>query len=189
MRYIASLSGGKDSVAMVLLLLERKMPLDEVIFFDTGWEFEAIYNVINKVENILKENNVKLTRLYPSKSFEYLAFDHNINHRDGTKSKGYGWCGNSCRWGTTYKKLSIDKYYKSIDDDITEYIGIAYDEPQRIKEGTKTIKVYPLYDNKMTEKDCLNYCYNNGFSWIERERESCTTFLTEFLVGVVQIKI
>lgn len=43
-RYIASVSFGKDSLAMVLLILERGLPLDEVVFYDTGMEFKAIYD-------------------------------------------------------------------------------------------------------------------------------------------------
>ena len=44
MKYIASCSFGKDSLAMVLLLIEKGYPLDEVIFYDTEMEFQAIYN-------------------------------------------------------------------------------------------------------------------------------------------------
>lgn len=36
MKYIASVSFGKDSLAMLLLLIEKKCPLDEVVFYDTG---------------------------------------------------------------------------------------------------------------------------------------------------------
>lgn len=35
MNYIASVSFGKDSLAMLLLLLEKKYPIQEVIFYDT----------------------------------------------------------------------------------------------------------------------------------------------------------
>lgn len=41
-RYIASCSCGKDSVAMVLTLIEKEYPLDCVVFLDTGKEFNAI---------------------------------------------------------------------------------------------------------------------------------------------------
>ena len=41
--YIASVSWGKDSLAMLHLLIDSEWPLDEVLFFDTGMEFEAIY--------------------------------------------------------------------------------------------------------------------------------------------------
>lgn len=39
-RCIASVSWGKDSLAMLILLIERGWPLDEVVFYDTGMEFE-----------------------------------------------------------------------------------------------------------------------------------------------------
>lgn len=34
MRYIASVSFGKDSLAMLLKLIELQYPLDEVVFYD-----------------------------------------------------------------------------------------------------------------------------------------------------------
>lgn len=34
---IVSFSGGKDSTAMVLEMLERNVPIHSVIAFDTGW--------------------------------------------------------------------------------------------------------------------------------------------------------
>lgn len=39
MKYVASVSFGKDSLAMLLVLIEENWPLDEVIFYDTGMEF------------------------------------------------------------------------------------------------------------------------------------------------------
>ena len=43
-KYIASVSFGKDSLAMLLKVVETGMyPLDEVVFVDTGMEFQAIY--------------------------------------------------------------------------------------------------------------------------------------------------
>lgn len=53
-RYIASCSFGKDSLAMVLMLIEKGYPLDEVVFYDTGMEFKAIYDVRDKVVPMLK---------------------------------------------------------------------------------------------------------------------------------------
>lgn len=37
--HIVSLSGGKDSTAMLLMMIERKMPIDLILFCDTGLEF------------------------------------------------------------------------------------------------------------------------------------------------------
>jgi 3'-phosphoadenosine 5'-phosphosulfate sulfotransferase (PAPS reductase)/FAD synthetase len=165
-KYIASVSFGKDSLAMLLLILEKNKPLDEVIFYDTGMEFQAIYNIRDKVVELLKEKGIKYTELKPKLPFEYVMFEKPVKHRNGTISKGYSWCGGRCRWGTTEKNTIIKKYLKeNYNDDYKEYIGIAYDEPNRIKDDNK--KIYLLYDLKYTEKDCLRYCYSKGYSWEE----------------------
>lgn len=165
-KYIASVSFGKDSLAMLLLILEKNKPLDEVIFYDTGMEFQAIYNIRDTVVRILKEKGIKYTELKPKLPFEYVMFEKPVRHRNGTISKGYSWCGGRCRWGTTEKNTIIKKYLKeNYNDDYKEYVGIAYDEPNRIKDDNK--KIYLLYDLKYTEKDCLRYCYSKGYSWEE----------------------
>lgn len=167
MKYIASVSYGKDSLAMLLKLIEYKKPLDEVIFYDTGMEFKAIYGIRDKILPILEKNNINYTELKPKCPFEYTMFDKLVKHRDGTYSKGYSWCGGRCRWGTTEKNRSISIYLKNkYGDDYKEYVGIAADEPSRIKDDIH--KLYPLFTNwKMSEHDCLEYCYSKGFYWEE----------------------
>ena len=165
-KYIASVSFGKDSLAMLLLILEKNKPLDEVIFYDTGMEFQAIYNIRDTVIRLLKEKGIKYTELKPKLPFEYVMFEKPVKHRNGTISKGYSWCGGRCRWGTTEKNTIIKKYLKeNYNDDYKEYVGFAYDEPNRIKDDDK--KIYLLYDLKYTEEDCLRYCYSKGYSWEE----------------------
>ena len=53
-KHIASVSFGKDSLAMLLLLIKKKYPLDEVVFYDTEMEFQAIYNTRDKILPLLK---------------------------------------------------------------------------------------------------------------------------------------
>lgn len=50
MNNIVSLSGGKDSTAMLLMMIERKIPIHSVVFVDTGWEFPDMYNHIELLE-------------------------------------------------------------------------------------------------------------------------------------------
>lgn len=73
---IASVSFGKDSLAMLLKLLELKYPIDEVVFVDTGMEFQAIYDIEARVKELLKQANIKYTRLELLKPFEYYMFEH-----------------------------------------------------------------------------------------------------------------
>lgn len=103
-----------------------------------------------------------ITILYADKSFDYYMFEH-IKTRGKNKGQaGYGWASGRCRWCTTLLKNNvINKYLKKYKDEgYKEYIGIAYDEQERMKN-----KNYPLINWKMTEKDCLEYCYNKGFDW------------------------
>lgn len=47
---VVSLSGGKDSTAMLLMMLERGMRVDEVVSADTGMEFPAMDKHLRRVE-------------------------------------------------------------------------------------------------------------------------------------------
>lgn len=59
MKYVANCSFGKDSLAMLLKLIEDNKPLDNVLFFDTGMEYQSIYNNRDKIKDLLKERNIK----------------------------------------------------------------------------------------------------------------------------------
>lgn len=150
---------------MVLRLIEEKKPLDEVIFYDTGMEFGAIYTLRDKVKPILKDNNILFTELKPKKPFLHYMLSRKFNKKNGDIQCGYGWCGGVCRWGTTLKVQAINSYLPD-KSEITMYVGIAIDEPERLKR-LDSWKTSPLAEWKMTEADCLEYCRNKGFSWME----------------------
>lgn len=154
---VASVSFGKDSLAMLLKYLELDIHIDEVVFVDTGMEFQAIYDIEQRIIPLLLEKNIKYTKLTFDKPFEYYMFEHKVN----SGKQGYSWCGGRCRWGTTKKLQVLNKHCKKA----VQLVGIALDEPHRIKDEPN--KIYPLVDLKMTEKDCLEYCYSKGFYWEE----------------------
>lgn len=159
---IASVSFGKDSLAMLLRLLEERWPLDEVIFYDTGMEFRAIYETRDRLLPILSERGVQYTELHPDYDFEWKMFDKPVNGRNGFHY-GYSWCGGRCRWGTTDKIKAVEKYARGAE----EYVGIAFDEQSRLEKERNGRKVFPLALWRMTEDDCLSYCYERGFDWKE----------------------
>lgn len=171
--YVASSSFGKDSCAMLINIIEKGLPLDDIVFFDTGNEFNAIYSVINWFRLHLKNIGSKLsiTVLGMNETYEQLMFEHKVSKKDGTIQEGYSWCGGRCRWMTSYKLQYLNRYYKEKYPDcvICEYVGIAADESTRIDRSIKypTIKLYPLVEWKMKEADCLKMCYDYGIQWLE----------------------
>lgn len=173
MKHVASCSFGKDSLAMVLRLLEENKPLDEVIFFDTGMEFDSIYRNRDRIKELLFQKNIRYTELHSKNSFLFDMFVRPVKYRNPENKPypmhyGYEWCGaRGVRWGTSGKISAIKNHYKEIygDEEVYEYVGIAVDEPNRINENEH--KIYPLVDWNMTEKDCLQYCYDNGYNWDE----------------------
>ena len=98
MKHIASVSFGKGSLAMLLKLIELHYQLDEVIFYDTGMEFEAIYNIRDKVKQLLAHYGIKYTELKPKCEFCYKMFEKPVKAKNGTTHYGYSWCGGRCCW-------------------------------------------------------------------------------------------
>ena len=160
--YVASLSGGKDSTAMVLRLVEEKWPLDLILFCDTGLEFPEMYTHVEQLE---KELPVPVVRLKEEKGFEhyFLRYRPERKNQALADKTGMSWAGPRNRWCTGYLKPDvIDRYLVGLKRqyEIVQYIGIAADEPQRVREYR-----YPLVEWGMTEKDCLEYCYARGYDW------------------------
>lgn len=164
--YIASCSCGNDSMAMVYELIRRGEPLNEVVRYNNGMDFECIDRLWGKVKAKCEPLGIKCTELAPEKTFEYTMFEqpHKGKH-DGIIRYGYGWCGGFCREGTRQKKYYLDKYCEAIDD-VVVYVGIAFDEQNRTPD--KPYKVHPLKDWGYTQKDCLEINRQNGIEWLEK---------------------
>lgn len=161
-KYYASVSFGKDSLAMLLLLIETGQPLNEVVFYDTGMEFQAIYHIRDMVRPILQKAGIIYTELTPPRPFIEDMLSRKKIKRNGEVVYGDGWCGGPCRWGTFIKQNIINKYIGSN----RTYLGIASDEVKRL-EKLEPHKSSPLAVAGFTESDCLEYCHQHGFYWIE----------------------
>ena len=146
MTNIISLSGGKDSTAMLLIMLEKKIKVDYIVFFDTGWDFPEMLLHIDKLEKYIGRG---ITRLKPKISFDKQILKY------GFSSFGRRWC--------TSRKTDTLKVFCNKHKPFIQWIGFSYDEAKRIK---KTMGYcYPLVDWKITEEDALKYCIDKGFDW------------------------
>ena len=161
MKTIVSFSGGKDSTWMLLEMLRRGERIDEVVFFDTGWEYPQMYEHVNRIGKLLSDLNITFTRLHPEKSFDYWMF----NHQKANGEKGFSWCGLcNCRWGTHQKTSTIKKYLNGVGE-YTLCVGIASDEKHRIDRNCNREHRLPLVEWGITEEECLNGCYSLGYDW------------------------
>ena len=171
--YVASFSGGKDSTAMVLHLIETGAKLDEVIHCDTYKEFPAMYRHIEKVKEVIQEAGIQFTELKSEKSFDYLMFDHEVNRNKAViekygNPKGYSWPRSISRWCTSSLKIQIiERYMKQLSEqyDVIQYTGIAADEQYRLERENNKKQLHPLVEWGWDEKTCLQYCYQKGYDW------------------------
>lgn len=170
--HVVSLSGGKDSTCLLLLMIERGMPIDAVISADTGMEFPEMYAHLAKLdEHLYRERGLHITTLRHPQGFEYLMFDapqqqeRAIERRiaNGQPLIGYGWPAMQVRWCTGQLKTHlIDKEANRLKQkhQVRHYVGIAADEAHRCKD-----LYYPLVDWGITEAEALRICYDRGFDF------------------------
>lgn len=172
---VVSFSGGKDSTAMLLKMIEEDIPIDCILFCDTGLEFPQMYEHIDRVE---KETGFSITRVKAEQSFEYMMFEQPIKRgadspitiRYGEGMTGHGWAGPRMRWCTKkLKEEPRERFLKAFKPyyEMRHYVGIAADEQKRLerKNNQNPNHVHPLVDWGMTEADCLEYCYSKGYDW------------------------
>lgn len=170
MARVVSFSGGKDSTALLLMMVERGVPIDEVIYFDGGWDYPEMPDHIRKVEEY---TGLKITRLESAEPFDYWFGEHVLMRGKRAGQRGYGFARPMARWCTKIKTTTCDMYLKiRYGSNVEQCIGIAADELRRVRD-----KRYPLVEWGVTEHDALEYCKARGFDWgglyDHRSRLSC----------------
>lgn len=163
MKYIASCSFGKDSLAMLIKIKELGMPLDEVIYVDIRFDEEIsgetpeMAGFIKKAERILKEKfDIEVKHL---RGVTFKEQFYKVKQRGKHIGDNYGFPYTVGAWCNSRLKIEpIRKYLKSIEDDVVQYVGIAYDEPTRYERLNHETHIAPLYDLKITEKEAMEIC-------------------------------
>lgn len=170
MKYIASCSFGKDSIATILLAREHNEPLDEIVYcevmFDENISGELpehrdfIYNVaIPKFE----EWGYKVTVLRAEKNysnlFNSIMTRSKVADRNGKK---YGFPLSLGCWVNSRCKIPpIENYWKKQSEHYTQYVGIAVDEPKRLQRLSGTNRMSLLekygYTEEMAKQKCVEY--------------------------------
>lgn len=181
---VVSFSGGKDSTAMLLMLLERGEPIADIVFFDGGWEFPQMHEHLEQVEHLIGR---KITRLRPrlpvgvvteKTPFDWMFSEYPIVKRgtDQVHRIGRYWPSPNIRWCTGRKQEALRAHLRALthrhgfDLPLRQCVGFAADELERLDGPTKKdsayhVQRYPLIEWGVTEADALQYCKNYGFTW------------------------
>lgn len=160
MKYISNLSGGRDSTAMTIRLLELKAPLDHILFCDTGYEFPKMYEYIEKLNKYIKKAfNKEIEILNPTTSIEEWAFSPFTSGINKGKLRGL-----PINLGMSYctrelKVKRIEDFLKSKKyDEVSFYVGYTHDEVKNGR-GSKMPNnfFFPLHKWKWNELEVTNY--------------------------------
>lgn len=168
MKYIATISGGKDSVTMCDLLLKNRYPVDYIIFNDTTDEFDDMYNYIEKVKDyFLQRYNKEIIVTTPIRNFRDSVLRRVKNsrtpHRNGqyvgipVPTNGQAMCH-------LRKTLKINPTEKWIRKNLKGhqyriYIGYTTSPTDKSRaKNTSGNEIYPLIEYfNMSEHDCKKY--------------------------------
>ena len=167
-KYVASCSGGKDSVATLLLAAQHKEPLDEAVFSEVMFDKDTSGEVPEHRDFIYdrlrpfceKELGVRFTVLRADKTYDDV-FHHIITRgpHKGEK-RGFVWPG-ICAVNRDCKVPPIRKYNAALSPDTVSYVGIAADEPKRLARLDGIHKVSLLSKYGVREAEARKLCEDN----------------------------
>lgn len=151
---VLSLGAGVNSTALMLYLVDQGLPLNEVIFADTGAERPETYEYLKKYTiPYLNEKKIPFTTVRNKKTLiERCMQGHSLPDR-------------RYRWSTRdFKIRPIYSYLKSKAPTRT-YMGICYDEIHRVKSSQIewNTNIYPLVEKRITRLGCVRIIQNHGW--------------------------
>ncbi len=163
MKYLACLSGGQDSTAMTIRLLELGYPVDYIIFNDTTLEHDEMYEYIDKLDEFFQRKyNMKITRLYPNKDFESWVFGQTEKGEHIGMTRGTPRVSLPCFWRRESKDYPTVRFLKEKGiKEYKKYIGYTANETKRAKDIDLYDSIAPLIEWGWREADVQKYLKEN----------------------------
>jgi 3'-phosphoadenosine 5'-phosphosulfate sulfotransferase (PAPS reductase)/FAD synthetase len=163
-KHIVCFSGGKDSSAMLLRMIELKMPIDRILFCDTGKEFPALYQYVKRMSDYTYRTiGVPVETLKPGKTWDDWFYGPITRGKRMGQLRGWPLLAFHCWWSREAKFNLMDP----ICTGNYRYIGFGADETKRLRQSReKEGYRFPLADWGWSEKDALEYLKKRG--WAEQ---------------------
>lgn len=151
--YWASVSGGKDSLLMLKIIMENpnKYPLDGVIHFELEIDYPFIKNVVDYMQLECEKRGVKFVRIKPQKSW------YELYNKWGFPTRKARWCNNKYKLNALKQH---EQYMKSLGYKVINYIGYCVDEFKRYEKRKSPNEIYPLVIENVDELSVLNWAKN-----------------------------
>lgn len=151
--YWASVSGGKDSLYMLNLILHNldRYRLDGVVHYELEIDFPFIKDVIDYMENECKKYGIPFVRIKPRKTWKELYDKY------GFPSRRVRWCNGKYKMDA---QKQLKEFLKSQGGRLISYIGYCVDEEKRYKNKKDKDLIYPLVENNIYEYDILQWAKN-----------------------------
>lgn len=157
------LSGGQDSTAMTIRLLELGCPVDYIVFSDTGLEHDDMYEYIDKLDEFFKRKyNKGILRLYPKHSFEHWTFGKTTKGEKIGMIRGTPRVAIPCFWRREAKEYPLTRWLKEKGiKDFIKYVGYTSTETKRASGMEEFNYQAPLIDWGWDEQDVQKYLKEN----------------------------
>lgn len=168
MRYVASCSFGKDSMATIILALQYGLPLHEVVYCEVMFDDEISAEVPEhrafihgRAIPFLKEHGIKVNVIRSEMTFIQSFYRVLKKGKNIGKINSWPLCGKCCIQRDC-KLAPIKAFQESLGPDVIQYIGIAYDEPERLERLDRKRQVSLLEKYRLTERDAVKLCKDWG---------------------------
>lgn len=162
---VLSFGAGLNSTALLIFLVEQEYPLDEVVFADTGGEVPETYEHLKVIDTYLSQYGIPL-RVVRSKIG--TLYDKCMQRK---VIPSQVW-----RWSTRdYKITPIYAYYRSLKTHVNQYLGIAYEERDRMRESGVDFVTnkFPLVESKLARQDCVDIICISDYDFPMPVRSGC----------------
>lgn len=176
-KYVASLSYGKDSIAMLHVIVDvLKKPLDRIITADV-WATDDIPAELPPMVEFKAYADEEIKRRWgiEVEHFTALAKDgskqtydkafHTVTMKKESVRYGMIWGFPKIKgaWCNGKLKMAAIRIANKSAKGAVSYIGIAADEHERIKRHSiKPMVELPLVEAGWSEKQCYNWCEQNS---------------------------
>lgn len=149
--YWASVSGGKDSLFMLKLILSNpdKYPLNGVVHFEMENDYPFIRNVVNYMESECKKYGIVFVRI---KQRKHWMDEFN---KKGFPTRERRWC-NGLKMDA---RKQLEEWMRTLGNYVVYYIGYCADEKKRfrLEKVVSGIEKYPLVDYDIQEGEILKW--------------------------------